>query len=504
MICTCKNFGLTITSEDRELFSGLNFSLQRGECLAIAGANGCGKSSFAGYLYAIATGLPRVDGLSAGGSLVVGKNIAVAWLRQAVGMGECSALAEGDYWQHLFFDAGYNFGAEPSEGQRQKLRIATALRCNAELYIFDEPTNYLDFAGIAAFDRAITELCAQGKGIILISHDRSLIDSHADKTLYFTKNGIFGSAGGWSESFNLYQSAIEGRRREAAAITSKISQLKADAERKKRWSERCESAKYGKGVDTNMRDRGWIGAQAARLMKRSQQQRRRIELQVQELERCKPRLEAVPNLAFPEYKVANKTVCELRSVEFGYPGQRQLFAGIFCVLSTRDRVCFLGENGIGKSTLMQIMTGSLAVVGGQARITDTVNWFYIPQGLRGFWRDERQLLGNFTVVGINEAMARRFLGAAGIWGEQVKKPLSAYSYGELMRAALVLCILSKAEFIFMDEPTSHLDVDTIMIMEKMLQDFPGGFALISHDQRFVENVADKLMLIKDGKLELVG
>ena len=73
-----------------------------------------------------------------------------------------------------------------------------------------------------------------------------------------------------------------------------------------------------------------------------------------------------------------------------------------------------------------------------------------------------------------------------------------------MRAALALCILSNAEFIFMDEPTSHLDVDTIMIMEKMLQEFSGGFALISHDQRFVENVAEKLFVIKDGQIELAG
>ncbi|MFA6075759.1 MAG: ATP-binding cassette domain-containing protein [Negativicutes bacterium] len=503
MLCTCKNFGMTISAEDRELFSGLSFSLQRGECLAIAGANGCGKSSFAEYLYRQAAGMPHRSGLTVNGTLIFAKNISVAWLPQSATTEDDFIAGRDDYWQNLFFDGQFEFGRKPSEGQRQKLRIAATLRRNADFYIFDEPTNYLDFSGIAALDVAVDDLLAQGKSIVLISHDRSLIDNHADKTIYFTRNGIFSSAGGWSESFNLYQSTMEGKVREAATIKNKINQLKQDAERKKRWSERCESAKYGKGAtDTNMRDRGAIGAQAARLMKRSLQQRKRIGEKIQELERCKPRPETVPNLSFPGYKVSNKTVSELRSVTFAYPDHAKLFDGLSCVLSTRDRVCFLGENGSGKSTLMKILTGHLMVDGGEARVSNAVNWFYIPQGLKSFWRDERSLLNNFIVAGINEAVVRRYLGAAGIWGEQVKKPLSAFSYGELMRAALVLCILSNAEFIFMDEPTSHLDVDTIMIMEKMLQEFSGGYALISHDQRFVENVADKLLFIKNAALEM--
>lgn len=490
---------MTITTEERELFSGLNFSLQRGECLAIAGANGCGKSSFAEHLYRAAAGLPLKDGLTVSGTLTCGKNSSVAWLEQSAGVEEVSLADGNDYWQELLLGEDYESRGTPSDGQRQKLRIAATLRASADLYIFDEPTNFLDFAGIAAFDTALSGLLAQGKGVILISHDRSLIDNHADKTLYFTKNGIFSSAGGWSDSFNLYQSTMEGRARETATIRNKINQLKQDAERKKRWSEKCESTKFGSGCS----DRGAVGAQAARLMKRSLQQRRRIDQKIQALEKCKPRAEAVPNLAFPVYKVGNKTVSELRNVAFTYPDSEKLFDGLSCLLSTRDRICFLGENGIGKSTLMKIMTGKLDVDSGVARVSAAVNWFYIPQGLRGFWRDERTLLGNFSAAGINEATARRFLGAAGIWGEQAKKPLSSFSHGELMRAALVLCILSNAEFIFMDEPTSHLDVETIMIMEKMLQEFSGGYALISHDQRFIENVAEKIMLInKNGNLEL--
>ncbi len=78
-----------------------------------------------------------------------------------------------------------------------------------------------------------------------------------------------------------------------------------------------------------------------------------------------------------------------------------------------------------------------------------------------------------------------------------------FSYGELMRAAIVKCILSQAEFLFLDEPTSHLDIESIDVLEQLLTDFPGGFLLISHDRTFVENVADQLCLLEDGHLRLV-
>ena len=184
-------------------------------------------------------GLPHRNGLTINGALTFAKNISAAWLLQKVATEAEVVAGPEDYWQSLFFDEQIKWSRKPSEGQRQKLRIAATLRTNADLYIFDEPTNYLDFAGISAFDIAVDELLACGKSIVLVSHDRSLIDNHADKTGYFTKNGIFGSTGGWSESFNLYKSTMESKLREAATIKSKINQLKQDAERKKRWSEKC-------------------------------------------------------------------------------------------------------------------------------------------------------------------------------------------------------------------------------------------------------------------------
>lgn len=100
-------------------------------------------------------------------------------------------------------------------------------------------------------------------------------------------------------------------------------------------------------------------------------------------------------------------------------------------------------------------------------------------------------------------VVRQYLGAALIRKDKVTEPIDQFSHGELMRSAIVKCILSKAEFLFLDEPTTHLDIESIEVLEHLLQNFNGGFLLISHDRSFVSNVADKLYMLEDGRLRLV-
>ena len=165
--------------------------------------------------------------------------------------------------------------------------------------------------------------------------------------------------------------------------------------------------------------------------------------------------------------------------------------------TTHDKFCLMGINGCGKTTLFKLILKSLTPQSGNVYLNENVSFRYLPQGLKGFWSHDR-LLDNFKDVNLSETEIRQFLGAALIRKDKVYEPLSCFSFGELMRCAIVRCILEQTEFLFLDEPTSHLDIETIEVLEHMLGQFQGGFMIISHDRSFVSNVSDNVYIFNQG------
>jgi ATP-binding cassette subfamily F protein 3 len=167
--------------------------------------------------------------------------------------------------------------------------------------------------------------------------------------------------------------------------------------------------------------------------------------------------------------------------------------------STKDKICLMGANGAGKSSLLRLLRGELSPMSGEVRLNESVPTTYLPQGLKGFF-SRPTLLDNFGDCECDASTVRRHLGAALIRRDKVHEPLDQFSNGELMRAAIVRAILTRSEFLILDEPTSHLDIESISVLEQLLGAFPGGFLLVSHDRTFVSNVADSLLMLDTGRL----
>jgi ATP-binding cassette subfamily F protein 3 len=162
----------------------------------------------------------------------------------------------------------------------------------------------------------------------------------------------------------------------------------------------------------------------------------------------------------------------------------------------------MGANGSGKSTILKLAQGKLRPQSGDFYLNESVPTAYVPQGLGGFFSEET-LLDNFNVCNFDETSIRQHLGAALIRKDKVHEPIENFSQGELMRAAIVRCILLRAEFLFLDEPTSHLDIESINVLEHLLQSFKGGFVLVSHDRSLVANVAETVYVLEHKGLRLV-
>ena len=490
------------------LLDELSLSVFPGQVLALIGANGCGKSTLLKLIASSATGRSEIDtnAFEVTGEIHLAPRTEAVYLPQMLrDDGGIEAIASTSILD-LSHESRLRreFGLEKStdteamsDGELQKAGLVRALLAEGDLYLFDEPTNYLDIAGLTAFEDHLERLKRSGRGVILVTHDRTLTDHLADQTVLLSRYGIFHTNGGASEARSLSRQDFESRRHLAESLRRKIAQLQQDARTRAGWAEAKEKQKRGAGGA-----KPHISRLSAKMAKRAKAVARRAEKEVERLEATKPHVPKQVSLHIPRVEIRRRQVFSLEEVGFSYTPASSLLSDITLAATTRDKICLMGANGSGKSTLLKVIRGELAAGSGERRFNRNVAVASIPQGLAGFFKNG-SLLDNMRECGHDETTIRQYLGAALLRKDKTEAPIGNFSYGELMRAAFVKCLLMRAEFMFLDEPTSHLDIESIEVLEQLAQDFGGGFLLISHDRSFVENVAETLYVLDAGRLRLV-
>lgn len=384
-----------------------------------------------------------------------------------------------------------------SMGQQRLWAILRVFLAGANLYLLDEPTNHLDLQMCQRLEKIILEFRSKRFSILLVSHDRLLIDRVADRS-YFLKNGTaFAVSGGYSLMLSHLKSDFESRLKSAKEIERKIKQLELEVSRRASWSASKEAQK--KFADKVM-NKGYIGHKAAKLAKRAKAVQNRSRKLIEELKEKKPFVEKPVEIKLPSYIVANRRLLSSTNLSFSY-GNKAVFENVDFELSTKDRVVLIGSNGCGKTTLVKCFVGELDPVGELYR-NDNIRWEYIPQDVRTFFR-AGNLLDNLRVSDIDELQLRQALGAAGFRKDKVLQKIDSLSYGELMRAAILKSMLRETEFLFLDEPTNHLDIESLELLDEILKKFPGGFLAISHDRHFIATHGNKLYSFEGGNVKLL-
>ena len=201
---------------------------------------------------------------------------------------------------------------------------------------------------------------------------------------------------------------------------------------------------------------------AVKVMKSAKAMEQRLERQKAELESEKPWTEKPVALQFPAYDVGRRRVVRLEDIYKTY-GDQTVLDGLNLMLETRDRFALMGENGVGKTTLLDILMGRLDPDRGTFYLNPGVKIGYVTQGLVGFY-EQPIFLHNFLHTGVSETEIRQFLGGAKLRRNQVLQPVETLSYGERMRGAIVKMILERVDFLVLDEPTTHLDIESVEVL----------------------------------------
>jgi ATP-binding cassette subfamily F protein uup len=467
------------------LFTGVDLYINRGDKICLVGRNGCGKSTL---LKVIAEQIEPDDG-----EIFMQPGLKVGYmpqepdftgfnnLREVVEAGLPKAEKNQTYRADMLIEYfGINENQHPEQssgGERRKAALARALIGEPDILLLDEPTNHLDISTIEKLEDIIVKF---GGAVMVISHDRAFLN-HISKITFWLDRGVLRRNNKGFANFEEWQDQIiEQEIIEQKALNKKIAE---------------ETEWLHKGVTARRR--------------RNMGRLRRLQ-QLRQERREQIKAESSVHLEAETTELRSKMVIEAKHVYKKF-GEREIVKDFSIRVIKGNKLGIVGPNGSGKTTLIKLLTKRLEPDSGFVRIGKNLEEAYFDQNRitldpkKTLWKtlcnegDHIFVRGHFRHV---VAYLKDFLFKP----DQAQCPVSALSGGEKNRLMLAVALARQSNFLVLDEPTNDLDMDTLDLLQEVLDEYEGTVLIVSHDRDFMDKVATSLLYMKgDGSVyEHVG
>ena len=385
-----------------------------------------------------------------------------------------------------------------SGGEQTRRRIAAALSSDATLLLADEPTTDLDADGVDRLRRALSQ---RSGALILVSHDRALLNALCNRVLHLEGGRLTDFPGGYEAYRRELAQRREHQQFEYDQYRAEKARLKAMAQKKAEWAASVKKAPKRMG---NSEARLHTRESTNAVLKQSAARRtvldRMERLEVKQRPRDLPDIRMALGVSHP---IAAKTALSLQCKALS-AGGRTLLSGAAFDLPTGSRTALMGENGSGKTTLLRALRGECAPgvrFEGSVRLNPAARLGFFDQDHAKALRfDDTALENALAESSLAESVARTVLARLGLRGDSVFKPVRVLSGGERTKIALARLLLSDVNLLLMDEPTNHLDLFTLQALEELLSGYGGTLLFVSHDRDFVSSVATRVLAFEDGRL----
>jgi len=470
-----KNYG------GQELFKNAGFTLNAGEKLGLVGRNGHGKTT----LLRLITGDERPDS----GTITIPKGYSYGYLRQdpvfnaeTVLEEGCCGLSErekGHFWKVEKVLAGLGFSVSdkkkhPSElsgGFQIRLSLAKVLVHDVNLLLLDEPDNYLDITSIRWLTRYLKK---RSDELILITHNRGFMDEVVTHTMGIYRKGLRKIEGDTGKLYSQFA------REEEVYEKTRINQ-----EKRRKKTEQFIMQFRAKARLANL-----------------------VQSRIKTLEKQK-RLEKLEKPKYLDFSFTSrpfngKAVMEAKGISFGYKPDELLFSDLSFSVGPHDRICVVGQNGKGKTTLLKVLAGKIGTLTGEVKKNTTAENGYYQQGNVSDLTGERSVLEEIMSVDpdVDRQAARDICGMMMFEGDAALKKIMVLSGGEKSRVMLGKVIAKPVNFLLLDEPTNHLDMQSCDALLEAIGDFDGAVLMVTHNEMLLHGLAERLIVFRDDQVSL--
>jgi len=368
-----------------------------------------------------------------------------------------------------------------SFGERTKLMIAAMFLKKNNFLLIDEPTNHLDMEG----RQVLADYLQTKKGFILVSHDRAFLDKCVDHVLSINRANIEVQKGNFSSWYQNKTMTDNYEIEKNKQLIKEIASLSEAVRTTAGWAQKVEASKIG----SHVLDRGYIGHQAAKMMKRAKAIERRKLDAIEEKKGLLKNIEQAEPLKMNVLPFHKKRMIELEDVSLYY-GDRKITSGIEFNVRSGDRVAVKGRNGSGKTTLFRLLLGGDIKYTGKAYVAPGLKISYVSQDtsyLEGSLKD-------FSVrYGLDEAIFKAVLRQMDFERGQFDKDIRDFSMGQKKKVLLAKSLAEPAHIFLWDEPLNYIDIYTRMQLEELILSYKPTIVFIEHDEMFTEKVATKVV-----------
>ncbi|MFA5143595.1 MAG: ABC-F family ATP-binding cassette domain-containing protein [Candidatus Omnitrophota bacterium] len=463
----------------RALFEDVSFDVLAGEKIGLVGRNGHGKTT----LFRIITGAEEAEQ----GKVFRPKNYTIGYLGQHLIFTKPTVLEEGcrglkpddlgAEWKVERILSGLGFSVEdfarsPSEfsgGFQMRIALAKVLVSEPDMLLLDEPTNFLDIVSIRWLEKFLRSWRGE---LIVISHDRDLVDSVTTHIVGIHRGHVRKMKGSTAKYYaQLYkdEEVHEKRRLEDERRRKQIMDYVTTFRAK---------ASHAKAVQSN----------------------------IKKLERMDKldKLEEIHTLSFSfNYEPFRaQQIMDVNDLTFSYSGKEPyLIDGLNFTVNRHDKICIVGKNGKGKTTLLKLLSGRLNPVAGSVKTHTAALPAYYEQANTADLNDELTVEEEISPRKgfMDKSRVRGICGAMMFPGDDAEKKIKVLSGGERSRVLLGKLLVAPSNILFLDEPTHHLDIESCQAMMDAVRDFEGAALVVAHDEHFLNAVATKLIVFKNDR-----